>query len=29
VREELTVEAAPEDPTRPARKGWWQRKLLG
>ena len=25
----VAVEEAPEDPTRPVRKGWWQRKLLG
>jgi ribonuclease E len=25
----VTEEAPPDDPARPARKGWWQRKLLG
>jgi ribonuclease E len=25
----VAVETTPDDPTRPARKGWWQRKLLG
>jgi ribonuclease E len=25
----VAVEEAPEDPNRPVRKGWWQRKLLG
>jgi len=29
ARAEPIAESAPEDPTRPARKGWWQRKLLG
>lgn len=30
-REEVPVIAEPEpiDPAKPARKGWWQRKLLG
>ncbi|MET0651724.1 MAG: hypothetical protein ABWY63_04335, partial [Hyphomicrobiaceae bacterium] len=30
AREDVSVIVdAPEDPTRPVRKGWWQRKLLG
>jgi hypothetical protein len=29
VHTQPVAEAAPEDPSRPVRKGWWQRKFSG